>query len=245
RKFGYAILVEGQMDCISVYAAGFHNVIASSGTAFTELQAKLLGRFSKNVVVNFDPDTAGAKATERTLGLLVEEEFQIKVLTLEQGFDPDLYIRRKGKDAYSEALRGSQKYFDYLIDRARTHFPVRSAEGKVKAVNYLLPHIQRIPSRIVRDELGQEIAQKLGIDSAVLRQELRHVAAERSAATVKAQAEAQATDAERILIRALASARQMQAGEHVSAREGAREVIKDEEFDPARQAQYAPQSEGV
>jgi DNA primase len=240
RKLDYAILVEGQMDCISVYAAGFHNVIASSGTAFTEIQAKLLGRFSKNAVVNFDPDTAGAKATERTLGLLVEEEFQIKVLTLEQGFDPDLFIRRKGRDAYGEALRASQKYFDYLIDRARSHFPVHSAEGKVKAVNYLLPHIQRVPSRIVRDELGQEIAQKLGIDSAVLRQELRHVAAERSAATVKAQAEAHATDAERILIRALASARQMQPGEHLSARDGA-----EEEFDPARQAQYVLQNEGL
>jgi DNA primase len=241
RKLDYAILVEGQMDCISVYAAGFHNVIASSGTAFTEIQAKLLGRFSKNAVVNFDPDTAGAKATERTLGLLVEEEFQIKVLTLEQGFDPDLYIRRKGKDAYGEALRGSQKYFDYLIDRARAHFPVRSAEGKVKAVNYLLPHIQRVPSRIVRDELGQEIAQKLGIDSAVLRQELRHVASQRSAASVKAPVEAQVTDAERILVRALASARQMQPGaEHVSARDGA-----EEEFDPARQAQYAFRSEAL
>ncbi|MBI1739550.1 MAG: toprim domain-containing protein, partial [Candidatus Koribacter versatilis] len=144
RKLEYAILVEGQMDCISVFAAGFQNVIASSGTAFTELQAKLLGRFSKNVVVNFDPDTAGARATERTLGLLVEEEFQIKVLTLETGFDPDLYIRRKGKDAYAEALRHSQRYFDYLIERARAQFPVRSAEGKVKAVNYLLPHIQRV-----------------------------------------------------------------------------------------------------
>ena len=116
RKLDYAILVEGQMDCISVFAAGFHNVIASSGTAFTELQAKLLGRFSKNVVVNFDPDTAGAKATERTLGLLVEEEFQIKVLTLEAGFDPDLFIRRKGKDAYAGELKKSQKYFDYLIE---------------------------------------------------------------------------------------------------------------------------------
>ena len=108
--------------------------------------------------------------------MLVEEEFTIKVLTLEQGFDPDLYIRRKGKDAYGEALRHSQKYFDYLIERARAQFPVRSGEGKVKAVNYLLPHIQRIPSRIVRDELAHEIAQKLGIDSAVLRQELRHAA---------------------------------------------------------------------
>ncbi|MHB8217112.1 MAG: DNA primase [Candidatus Sulfotelmatobacter sp.] len=241
RKLDYAILVEGQMDCISVYAAGFHNVIASSGTAFTEIQAKLVGRFSKNVVVNFDPDTAGAKATERTLGLLVEEEFQIKVLTLEQGFDPDLYIRRKGKEAYGEELRNSQKYFDYLIDRARSQFPVRSAEGKKQAVNHLLPHVQRVPSRIVRDELAQEIAQKLGIDSAVLRQELRHVASERSAVAVKATAEAQATDAERILVRALASARQMQTGAgHLSARDGA-----EEEFDPARQAQYAFQSEGL
>jgi DNA primase len=241
KKFDYAILVEGQMDCISVFAAGFQNVIASSGTAFTELQAKLLGRFSKNVVVNFDPDTAGAKATERTLGLLIEEEFQIKVLTLEQGFDPDLYIRRKGKDAYSEALRQSQKYFDYLIERARTQFPIRSAEGKHKAVNYLLPHIQRVPSRIMRDELAQEIAQKLQVDSAVLRQELRHAASTRSTSAVKAPAEAQVTEAEKVLIRALASARQIQtAEEHISARDGA-----EEEFDPARQAQFVLLKEGL
>jgi DNA primase len=239
RKLDYAILVEGQMDCISVFAAGFHNVIASSGTAFTELQAKLLGRFSKNAVVNFDPDTAGAKATERTLGLLVEEEFQIKVLTLEQGFDPDLYIRRKGKDAYAEALRNSQRYFSYLIDRARAQFPVRSAEGKVKALNHLLPHIQQVPSRIVRDELAGEIAQKLGIDSAVLRQELKHAATNRGTKAVKAPTESQVTDAERVLIRALASGTEMQStGEHFSSRDGA-----EEEFDPARQAHFALTSE--
>ena len=241
RKFEYAILVEGQMDCISVYAAGFKNVIASSGTAFTELQAKLLGRFSKNVVVNFDPDTAGAKATERTLGLLVEEEFTVKVLTLEQGFDPDLYIRRQGKEAYGVALRNSQKYFDYLIERARAQFPVRTAEGKDKAIKYLLPHIQKVPSGIVRDGLAEEVAQKLGIDSPVLRRELKHVAVTRSSSVVKSTAEGQVTEAEKILIRALASARQMQPGEdHISARDGA-----EEEFDPARQAHYVLQSEGL
>jgi DNA primase len=239
RKLDYAILVEGQMDCISVFAAGFQNVIASSGTAFTELQAKLLGRFSKNVVVNFDPDTAGAKATERTLGLLVEEEFQIKVLTLESGFDPDLYIRRKGKDAYSEALRNSQRYFSYLIERARSQFPTRSAESKVKGLNFLLPHIQQIPNRIVRDELAGEIAQKLGIDSAVLRQELKHAATNRGTKTVQAPAEAQITDAERILIRALASSTEIHTTEeHFSSREGV-----EEEFDPCRQAHYILQSE--
>jgi DNA primase len=239
RKLDYAILVEGQMDCISVFAAGFHNVVASSGTAFTELHAKLLGRFSKNVIVNFDPDTAGANATERTLGLLVAEEFQIKVLTLEQGFDPDLFIRRKGREAYAQALKSAQNYFDYLIERARTLFPVRSPEGKVKAVNFLLPHVQRVPSRIVRDELAREIAQKLGIDSAVLSQELRHAATHRSSAQLKAPAEAQITQAERILIRALASAAQVQGEEsRISARDGV-----DEEFDPARQGQFALSSE--
>ena len=239
RKLDYSIIVEGQMDCISVYAAGFHNVIASSGTAFTEMQAKLLGRFSKNVIVNFDPDTAGARATERTLGLLVEDEFTIRVLSLDTGFDPDLFIRRKGKEAYGAALKGAQKYFDYLIDRARAQFPARNSDSKVKAINHLLPHIQRVPSRIVRDELALEISQKLGIDSAVLRQELKHAATNRAATQVKTPTESQITGAERVLIRALASAAQVQPVDtRTTAREGT-----DEEFDPARQAAFALQSE--
>jgi len=238
RALHYAILVEGQMDCISVFAAGFRNVIASSGTAFTGAQAALLARFSKQVVVNFDPDAAGAKATERTLGLLVEEEFDIRVLTLETGFDPDLYVRRKGKEAYAAAMKKSQRYFDYMIERARTQFPVRSAEGKAKAVNYLLPHVQRVPSRIVRDEITEEIAQKLNIDSGVLRQELKHAAATRKTATVKAAPDAQVNDAEKILIRALASGGQMQSENSVSDRSG-----EDDAFDPVRQARYVLSAE--
>ena len=238
RALNYSILVEGQMDCISVFAAGFHNVIASSGTAFTAAQAALLARFSKQAVVNFDPDAAGAKATERTLGLLIEEEFDIRVLTLEAGLDPDLFVRRKGKEAYTAALKNSQKYFDYLIERARQQFPVRSAEGKHKAVNYLLPHIQRVPSRIIRDSVAEEIAQKLNIDSAVLRQELKHAAVSRKSATVKAPTDAQVTDAEKILIRALASESQLQSENYVSDRSGA-----DDAFEPARQARYVLSSE--
>jgi DNA primase len=232
RKLEYAILVEGQMDCISVYTAGFRNVIASSGTAFTELQARLLGRFSKNIVVNFDPDTAGAAAAERSLALLVSEEFQIKVLTLEAGFDPDLFIRRKGVAAYGEALSHSQKYFDYLIERSRALFPARTPEGKVKALNYLLPHIQRVPSRIVRDEWANEISHRLGIESAVLRQELRHAAGSRSASRVNAVSALVLTDAERVLIRALAS--QELSHSAASDREG-----QDLDFEPARQAHFA------
>ena len=231
RKLDYAILVEGQMDCITVYSAGLRNVIASSGTAFTDAQARLLSRFSKKIVVNFDPDTAGAAAAERSLALLVSEDFEIKVLTLEAGFDPDLYIRKKGTDAYTEALAHSQKYFDYLIERARALHPVRTPEGKVKALDYLLPHIQRVPSRIVRDELANEISHRLGIESTVLRQELRHAATSRSAARVTAPRAARLADAERVLVRALAS-RDLAHAAH-SAREGL-----DPDFEPARQAHF-------
>jgi DNA primase len=115
---------------------------------------------------------------------------------------------------------------------------VRNAEGKHKAVNYLLPHIQRVPSRIVRDELAEEIAQKLSIDSAVLRQELKHAAVGRKSAAVKAAPEAQITDAEKILIRALASGSQLSDEDHISDRSG-----EDDAFDPARQAKYVLASE--
>ena len=238
RQLGYVILVEGQMDCISVYGAGFHNVLASSGTAFTDLQAKLLARYTQNIVVNFDPDTAGATATERTLGLLVEEDFNIKVVALETGFDPDLYIRKKGRDAYENALRGAARYFDYLIERAQMKFPIRTPEGKVKAVNFLLPHIQRVPSRIARGELANEIAQKLGIDHAVLQQELKHAATNRGTKAVSAPLATSVTDAERILIRALASSGDLGFADRVSAREGA-----EDEFDPSRQARFALEQE--
>jgi DNA primase len=237
RQLDYAVLVEGQMDCISVYNAGFHNVIASSGTAFTEIQAKLLSRFSKKIVVSFDPDNAGAAAAERSLGLLVGEDFEIRVLTLDQGFDPDLFIRRKGGDAYKQALLQSQKYFDYLIERARKQFPVHTPEGKVKAVNYLLPHIQRVASRIARDEIAAEVAQKLQIDSTVLRQELRHVAGARGTTKLSAPNLTALTGAERVLIRALAGGVGL-GHEGVSSREG-----EDPEFDPQRQARFALVSE--
>ena len=205
RTYSHTIVVEGQMDCISVYAAGLHNVVASSGTAFTEAQVRLLGRFSKNIVVNFDPDHAGAKATERSLEMLVSEEFHIKILRLDEGYDPDLYIRKKGAQAYKDALKNAPDYFDYLVDRAMHSFPVRTPEGKKNAVNFLLPHIQRVPNRIERETLAHDLAQKLGIDSAVLRQEFRQAATGRATRAVTAFSASQVTPAEKIVIRALST----------------------------------------
>ncbi|HEY2499829.1 MAG TPA: DNA primase [Candidatus Angelobacter sp.] len=224
RKLGYVIIVEGQMDCIAVYSAGFHNVAASSGTAFTETQVRLLGRFSKDIVVNFDPDTAGAAATDKSLGMLLEEEFNIRVLRLEAGFDPDLFIRKNGAEAYARALKGSQKYFDYLVDRALKLFPTRSPEGKKNAVNFLLPHIHRVPSRIVRDELANDIAQKLNIDTTVLRQEFKAAAVSRAAGSLRNQPDEDVTPAEKVLVRAASA----MVGEEAELRQMALDALAEE-----------------
>lgn len=206
RHLKYTIIVEGQMDCIAVYSAGFHNVVASSGTAFSETQVRTLGRFSKDIIVNFDPDTAGAAATDRSLNLLVAEEFKIKILRLEEGYDPDLFIRKRGAEAYARALKSAPYYFDYLVDRALHQFPAKTPEAKKNAVNYLLPHVQLLPSRIERESLANDIAQKLGIDSAVLRQEFKSAATRRATREVHATAATQVTPAEKVVIRALSSA---------------------------------------
>jgi DNA primase len=202
KDIDFALLVEGQMDCISVYLRGIQNVIATSGTAFTEQQVALLRRHTTNIVVNFDPDDAGAGAAEKSIALLTEEGFTIKIVTLDGGLDPDRFIRERGVEAYTQALRGARRQSDYLIERARQMFPGASSEQKVKAMNYLLPHIRRMPERLARDQFAGDAAQKLGIDSSVLREELRQAALKRrDRIEVRAAA---LTEVERVLLRALA-----------------------------------------
>jgi DNA primase len=204
RQLDFALLVEGQMDCISVYMAGIHNVLATSGTAFTEMQVRLLSRFTHQVIVNFDPDTAGANAAEKSIAMLTEEGFNVKVVALEGGLDPDRYIREQGVQAYMAALRGAKRHSDYLIDRARQLFPPRTADAKVKALNFLLPHIRRMPNRITRDEFAADAAQKLGIDSALLQQELKQAAAQRLESVRSTSVADPVSETEKLLLRALA-----------------------------------------
>ena len=202
RALEFALLVEGQMDCISVFLAGIQNVIATSGTAFTEQQVAILKRHTSNVIVNFDPDTAGANAAEKSIALLTEAGFAVKIVTLEGGLDPDRFIRERGVEAYKVALRESRRQADYLIERARMLFPGASADQKVKAMNFLLPHIRRMPETIAREQFAADAAQKLGIGSAVLREELRQAALRRRD-RVEERA-AKLTEVERVLLRALA-----------------------------------------
>ncbi|MGA2422045.1 MAG: toprim domain-containing protein, partial [Candidatus Acidiferrum sp.] len=211
RRQDFGILVEGYMDAIAVARAGISNVVASCGTALAEPQIKLLGRFTKRVIVNYDPDSAGQTATERSIALLLEQDFEVKVLALpsvgEKKADPDLFIREKGAEAYLKLLKESPPYVDYLIARAR-QMDLATGEGKLRAVNFLLPYVQKIPNRLLRSEWATRIAQQLRIDEPVLRAQLSKAATERRS-ELKAQPELLGRvtkPVERRLIRMLADA---------------------------------------
>ena len=211
RRQEFAILVEGYMDAIAVARAGISNVVASCGTSLAEPQIKLLQRFTKRVIVNYDPDMAGQTATERSLALLLEQDFEVRVLALppvgNKKADPDLFIREMGAEAYLKLLKEAPPYVDYLIARAR-QMDLSTGEGKLRAVNFLLPYVQKIPNRILRSEWATRIAQQLRLEEPVLRAALSKAATERRS-EVKTQPELVARAAkpvERRLIRMLAEA---------------------------------------
>src|ERR1700731_3036985 len=191
RRADFAVLVKGYMDAIAVARAGISNVVASCGTSLAEPQIKLLSRFTKRVIVNYDPDTAGQLATERSISLLLENDFEVRVLALptmnlnagdgtkySKNADPDLYIREMGVETYTKLLKDAPPYVDYLIGRAR-HMDLSTGEGKLRAVNFLLPYVQKIPNRLLRSEWATRIAQQLRLEEPVLRAALSKAAAER------------------------------------------------------------------
>ncbi len=176
RKLDYAILVEGYMDCIAVASSGIENVVATCGTSLTESQTRLLARYSRRVVVNYDPDSAGVAATERSLNLLLEEGFEAKVLALPGGLDPDSFIRRQGAALYRERLAAAPTYLDYLTERAAAQHDVSRPEGKIAAANAVMPYLVRVPNPMLRAELANRLAERLRVDERLLRDELKRAA---------------------------------------------------------------------
>jgi DNA primase len=205
RKLDYAILVEGYMDCIAVASSGIENVVASCGTSLTEGQIRLLARYTRRVVVNYDPDSAGVAATERSLALLLEEGFEAKVLALPRGLDPDSFVRKEGSGRYRELLAGAPSYIDYLTDRAVAIHGVSTPEGKVGAANVVMPYLARVPNPMLRAELANRLAERLHLDQRLLQEELRRVAgAARSEMRIQPEsAVPKVTTAEKELLQAL------------------------------------------
>lgn len=173
RREGCAVVVEGYLDLAAVVQAGFHHAVASLGTAFTPEQARLLARFTDVVVVSYDGDSAGVTAAVRTLDLLLEKGFRVRVAELPSGVDPDDLIRKGGPEAYAERLREAPGYLEFLLHREARERDLSRIEEKVAAINHLLPRLSRFPSAIERAAWAGRIADQLQIEDELVLQELR------------------------------------------------------------------------
>jgi DNA primase len=175
----HAVMVEGYFDFAQAYQAGITNVVASSGTALTPAQARLLKRFATKVVLSFDPDAAGQRAAARSSELLVAEGFQVNVAVMPSGDDPDTFIRKSGAAAYQDRLRNSRPYLEYLLDRASSAHDLSKDESRREFLNAMLSVAARIPDAAARDQFADRLAHKARITEEVVRTEIRKAAVQR------------------------------------------------------------------
>jgi len=181
RNLGFAILVEGYLDCIIPFQEGIHNVVASLGTALTENQVRLLRRYmdQPQAVVNFDPDSAGQAATMRSIDLLLAEGFKVNILRMPTKQDPDAFVREHGVKRFRELLKTTQPYIDYIIDVSIAGHDTSRPTGKVAAINAMLPHLARMRDKVARADYAGQIADRLKVDSNIVREELKRTAINR------------------------------------------------------------------
>jgi len=173
RKKDRSVLVEGYMDVIGVWSAGVHEVVASCGTALTSGQVRSMKRHSERIVVNFDPDAAGVNAAERSITTLLDEGMHVRVLELDEDLDPDEYIRKHGPQRYEAKLAKATSYFHWLADRARRRYDMRDVDGRMQAWKSLQPAIQRIPEKLERIAVVNDLAEYLGVDASAILEQFR------------------------------------------------------------------------
>ena len=168
RKKKYAILVEGYLDLIALYQFGVTNCAASLGTAFTDSQAKLLGRFAKKVVVNYDGDKAGMKAARRAIETLLAEDFEIKILVLPNGQDPDDFVRANGFAAYKKQHKtNAVTYLQFVLQNLASEKNLSLPKAKAEAVEEVLPLLGAINNVIERRETLKQVLRFFQLDDKV------------------------------------------------------------------------------
>jgi DNA primase len=181
RRLGYVVLVEGYLDCMIPFQEGIRNIVASLGTTLTDSQVRLLRRYMDRpqIIVSFDADSAGHSATIRSIDLLLAEGFKVNVLKMPSGKDPDEFVRTHGAQALRALLRASQPYIEYIIEQSFTSHDISRPSGKVEAINAILPHLVRMRDKVERADYAEQIADRLKLDSRIIREELRQAATNR------------------------------------------------------------------
>jgi len=179
RKTGFAVLVEGYFDFAQLFQSQAAPAVASCGTALTPQQAQLLRRFTSKIVLSYDPDAAGQGAAARSCELLVAEGFDVNVVVLDKGEDPDTFIRHQGPERYRERLRSSRPYLEYLLDRAASGRDFRRDDSRKQFLEEMLAVAARIPDAAARDQFADRIAHKARVTEDVVRAEIRKAAVQK------------------------------------------------------------------
>ena len=212
RRQGFAILVEGFLDLIVPYQFGVRNIVASLGTALTADQVKLLNRFARKVVVNYDGDRAGIQAAKKSIELLLAEDLEVKVLVLPDDADPDEYIRKFGVTEYQQQRVQAKPHIQFVIENALRDRSLNRPADKAEAVEEVLPYIRAVNSRLQKREYFDMAMNALQITDVPLRRELWQtirspVAGQAGEATkrVLKRSDVKATVAERQLLEILLS----------------------------------------
>lgn len=170
-----AIIVEGYLDLITPYQAGFKNIVASCGTALTLEQLRLIKRYTHNVVMVYDSDNAGMLATVRSLDLLIEEGLNAQVAGLPEGYDPDGYVRRLGPDKFRELLKGAKDIFDYKMEILKSKYSRVTIANKANIASEMLPTISKFSNMVLKSAYLKKLAEALKVDESSLWSELKKV----------------------------------------------------------------------
>ncbi|MFH0762765.1 MAG: DNA primase [Candidatus Omnitrophota bacterium] len=175
RKEDFAVIVEGYLDFILPYQEGVKNIVASSGTALTSEQARILRRYTHNVVMVYDADNAGQLAMLRSLDIFIEEEMEVKIVCLPLGFDPDSFVRKYGIGPFREKIAAALGLFDYKLAVMKSRHNAGSPQGKAMISQEMLSTIYKFKNAVLRSEYVRQLAQELDIREEALLQEAKRV----------------------------------------------------------------------
>ena len=180
KKSEFAVLVEGYMDFLLPFQHGIENLVASLGTSLTPEQVRLLGRYTRDVIVCYDADSAGLQATQRSLDLFLEEDFRIRVFRLPEGHDPDTFVRGVGKEDFLARLKEATPYLDFVLETAmRGQGSLEHPRSKVQVLNAVLPYLAKVPNAVERSDYVFKFSRRLHIEDQQLLAEVKRAAQQR------------------------------------------------------------------
>jgi DNA primase len=180
REREFALIVEGYADLITVFQAGFENIVASSGTALTVEQIQLLSRYARRVTLVYDADSAGSKATLRGGDLVLEHDLDVRVAELPAGEDPDSFVCKHGAKAFQDLLDGAVSFLDFRAQQLQAEGLFSTPEGKAQAIRQLVETVARVKDELKRTFFLKRLAETYDVYESVLARELERVLGKRA-----------------------------------------------------------------